>query len=190
MVVTGADGQRRPYRETGHHRELARVFGTVTVERCAWRQKGLPSVHPSDRSLSLPACRHSHRLRRLAVAEAVRGSYDQAKAAIDQRYGKVLGKRQVEHLIIAARDIDAFYRQQIPLPTTADTLLVLQFDGKGILMRPEALLPATLKAHRAARGDAHPARPAREAAPQTDGHPDLRLRRRSGTQPAPRRHWV
>ncbi|GCB47488.1 ISKra4 family transposase [Streptomyces sp. NL15-2K] len=151
-MVTGADGLVRPYRETGHHRELACVFGTVTVERCAWRQKGLPSVHPADRALSLPAGRHSHGLRRLAVAEAVRGSYDQAKAAIDQRCGKVLGKRQAEHLIIAAaRDIDGFYRRQIPLPATADTLLVLQFDGKGIVMRPEALRPATLKAHRAAR---------------------------------------
>ncbi|MFJ2829298.1 hypothetical protein ACIPC1_17310 [Streptomyces sp. NPDC087263] len=125
VVVTGADGQRRPYREAGHHRELACVFGTVTVERCAWRQKGLPSVHPADRALSSPARRHSHRLRRLAVAEALHGSYDQAKAAIDQRGGKVLGKRQAEHLIIAARDIDAFYRHQIPLPATADTLLVL-----------------------------------------------------------------
>ncbi|MFD7283510.1 ISKra4 family transposase [Streptomyces sp. NPDC059862] len=152
VVVTGADGQRRPYRETGHHCELACVFGTVTVERCAWRQKGLPSVHPADRALSLPAGRHSHGLRRLAVAEAVRGSYDQAKAAIERRCGKVLGKRQAEHLVTeAARDIDAFYWHQIPLPATADTLLVLQFDGKGIVMRPEALRPATLKAHQAAR---------------------------------------
>ncbi|KKD02216.1 hypothetical protein TN53_41780, partial [Streptomyces sp. WM6386] len=131
---------------------MACVFGTVTVERCAWRQKGLPSVRPADRALSLPAGRHSHGLRRLAVAEAVRGSYDQAKASIDQRCGRVLGKRQAENLsIAAARDIDAFYRRRIPLPATAETLLVLQFDGKGIVMRPEALRPATLKAHRAAR---------------------------------------
>ncbi|MFD5126908.1 ISKra4 family transposase [Streptomyces olindensis] len=150
-VVTGADGLVRPHRETGHHRELACVFGTVTVERCAWRQKGLPSVHPTHRA-SLPAGRHSHGLRRLAVAEAVRGSYDQAKASIERRCGKVLGKRQAEHLVTeAARDIDDFYQHQIPLPATAGTLLVLQFDGKGIVMRPEALRPSTLKAHRAAR---------------------------------------
>lgn len=150
--MTGADGLARPHRETGHHRELACVFGTVTVERCAWRQKGLLSVRPADRALSLPAGRHSHGRRRLAVAEAVRGSYDQAKVAIDQRCGKVLGKRQAEHLIIAAaRDIDGFYRRRIPLPATADTPLVLQFDGKGIVMRPEALRPATLKAHQKAR---------------------------------------
>jgi len=76
VVVTGADGQRRPYRETGHHRELACVFGTVTVERCAWRQKGLPSVHPADRasdwflmncgSWSPRYCRRSMPVRRAA----------------------------------------------------------------------------------------------------------------------------
>ncbi|MFD7714156.1 hypothetical protein [Streptomyces sp. NPDC059786] len=84
--------------------------------------------------------------------KAVRNSYDQAEAAIDRRCEGVFGKRQAEHLVMqAARDIDAFYRQHIPLPATADTLLVLQVDGKGIVMRPEALRPATLRAHRAAR---------------------------------------
>ncbi|MFI0243046.1 ISKra4 family transposase [Streptomyces sp. NPDC016845] len=149
---TAADGLVRPYRETGHHRALACVFGTVTVERCAWRQKGLSAVRPADAELSLPAGRHSYGLHRLVVREAIRGSYDQAKAAIEDRCGKVLGKRQAERLAAeAARDIDAFYRQRIPLPATADTLLVLQVDGKGIVMRPEALWPATFKAHLTAR---------------------------------------
>src|SRR5439155_30523 len=77
---------------------------------------------------------------------------DQATAAIDRRCGKILGKRQAEDLVIAAAgDIDAFYRQQMAMPATADTLVVLQVDGKGIVMRPEALRPATLKAHQAAR---------------------------------------
>jgi hypothetical protein len=124
------------------------VFGTVTVTRTAWRGKGQTSVHPADAELSLPAHLHSHGLRRLAVLEAVRGSYDQAKEAIDRSCGKVLGKRQAEQLVVAAAaDIDAFYQHKIPLPSTAATALVLQVDGKGIVMRPEALRPATLKAH-------------------------------------------
>jgi hypothetical protein len=147
-VVRGADGQIRPHREVGHSRLLACVFGTVTVTRTAWRGKGQTSVHPADAELSLPAHLHSHGLRRLAVLEAVRGSYDQAKEAIDRSCGKVLGKRQAEQLVVAAAaDIDAFYQHKIPLPSTAATALVLQVDGKGIVMRPEALRPATLKAH-------------------------------------------
>ncbi|WP_406446978.1 hypothetical protein OHB14_51015 [Streptomyces sp. NBC_01613] len=132
----------------GHSRLLACVFGTVTVTRCAWRGKGQTSVHPADAELSLPVHLHSHGLRRLAVLEAVRGSYDQAKEAIDRSCGRVLGKRQAEQLVVAAAaDIDTFYQHKIPLPSTAATALVLQADGKGIVMRPEALRPATLKAH-------------------------------------------
>ncbi|GHA48944.1 hypothetical protein GCM10010329_84070 [Streptomyces spiroverticillatus] len=147
-VVRGADGLVRPHREPGHSRQLACLFGTVTVTRTAWRQKGLGNVYPADVELSLPAGRHSFGLRRLAVLEAVRGSYDQAKAAIEGRCGKVLGKRQAEQLVIAAAmDVDDFYRCTIPLPSTTSTTLVIQVDGKGIVMRPEALRPATLKAH-------------------------------------------
>ncbi|MGW0673180.1 ISKra4 family transposase [Streptomyces sp. NPDC002746] len=146
-VVRGVDGRVRPHREPGHSRRLACVFGTVTVTRTAWRGRSMTSVRPLDAYLSLPAGLHSHGLRRLAVAEAVRGSYDQAKEAIEGRCGKVLGKRQAECLVVAAaRDIDSFYRQRVPLPATASTTLVLQVDGKGIAMRPEALRPATLKA--------------------------------------------
>ncbi|MEU3756916.1 ISKra4 family transposase [Streptomyces olivoreticuli] len=147
-TVRGVDGRIRPHREPGHSRLLACVFGTVAVGRTAWRGKRMSSVHPADATLSLPAGLHSHGLRRLAVAEAVRGSFDQAKAAVDRQCGTVLGKRQAEQLVAAsAVDIDSFYRQRIPMPTTVDTTLVLQFDGKGIVMRPEALRPATLKAH-------------------------------------------
>ncbi|GGV74121.1 hypothetical protein GCM10010277_88090 [Streptomyces longisporoflavus] len=146
--MRGRDGRVRPHCEPGHSRLLACMFGTVTVRRTAWRGKGLTSVHPADAALSLPARLHSNGLRRLAVLEAVRGSFDLAKAAIDDRCGSVLGKRQAEQLVArAAIDIDSFYQQQVPLPASADTTLVLQFDGKGIVMRPEALRPATLKAH-------------------------------------------
>jgi hypothetical protein len=42
--------------------------------------------------------------------------------------------------------VDAFYAAHKPPPGTADTLLVMQYDGKGIVMRPEALREATAKA--------------------------------------------
>ncbi|WP_331743078.1 hypothetical protein OG762_47045 (plasmid) [Streptomyces sp. NBC_01136] len=64
-----------------------------------------------------------------------------------RRCGPVIGKRQVEDLLVqAAVDIDAFYRARIPAPCTANTLLVLSADGKGIVMRPDALRPTTQKA--------------------------------------------
>ncbi|MFZ3492027.1 hypothetical protein ACODT5_02085 [Streptomyces sp. 5.8] len=145
--VAGADGVLRPYRETGHARRLTCLFGTVTVTRCAWRSRGLTNVHPADAELSLPRGRHSHGIKRLAVREAIRSSFDQAVEAIGDRCGKVLGKRRAESLVVeAAADIDVFYREKIALPCTADTALVIQVDGKGVVMRPEALREATRRA--------------------------------------------
>jgi hypothetical protein len=77
------------------------------------------------------------------VLESVRTSFDTATAAIGRRCDPVIGKRQVEDLVVAcAVDIDAFYEAQVPTPCTAKTLLVISADGKGIVMRPEALRPA------------------------------------------------
>ena len=61
--------------------------------------------------------------------------------------GKVAGKRQVEQLTVAAAaDIDTFYQAAAPMPASDDTLLVLSVDGKGVVMRPEALRAETRRA--------------------------------------------
>ena len=58
-----------------------------------------------------------------------------------------MGKRQVEQAVVsAAADIAAFYAGRVPVPCTASTLLVISADGKGIVMRPEGLRPATARA--------------------------------------------
>ncbi|MCO6011749.1 ISKra4 family transposase [Actinoallomurus purpureus] len=152
-VVTGPEGRARPWRESGHARLLASVFGLVRVTRAAYRGPGVCNVHPADAALSLPAGRHSMGLRRLAVTEAVRGSFDQAHDAITHRCGNVPGKRRLEELVVAsAVDVDAFYRAKIPLPCSRDMPLVLQVDGKGVVMRPEALREATRRAAAKAAG--------------------------------------
>ena len=146
-ATAGADGITRPRVETGHHRQLATLFGTVQVTRCAWRRPGAPNLCPADAALSLPACRPSHAVARLAALEAARGSFEAAHAAITRRCGPVIGKRQVEQAMVdAAGDIAAFYASRIPVPCTASTLLVISADAKGIVMRPGALRPATAKA--------------------------------------------
>ncbi len=82
--------------------------------------------------------------------EAARGSFDQATLAIGRRCGQVAGKRGVEQLTVAAAaDIDAFYQAVTSQPCTDATVLVVSVDGKGVVMRPEALREATLKAAQA-----------------------------------------
>ncbi|WP_331719580.1 ISKra4 family transposase [Streptomyces virginiae] len=146
-LVVGPEGRGRPWRETGHSRWLATVFGLVRVGRVAHRGPGVGNVHPADAALSLPAGRHSMGLRRLAVTEAVRGSFDQAQQAVERRCGKVLGKRRLEELVVAAAvDADSFYQARIPFPCSRQMPLVVQVDGKGVVMRPEALREATRRA--------------------------------------------
>jgi hypothetical protein len=47
-AVMGADRITRSRVETGHHRLLATLFGTVRVTRCAWRRPGAGNLYPAD----------------------------------------------------------------------------------------------------------------------------------------------
>ncbi len=77
----------------------------------------------------------------------MRGSFEDAAAAITRATGVKTGKRQVEELARrAAADVAAFYAEHRPGPAPDEHVLVLTGDGKGIVMRPDALRPATAKA--------------------------------------------
>jgi hypothetical protein len=144
--VVDADGYRRGRAETGHARALATRFGRVTVTRIAYRAPGRSNLHPADAALNLPAEKHSHGLRKLAAIEAARGSFADAATAIERVTGVRLGRRQVEGLAAAAAtDVDGFYAANSPDPAP-DDVLVLSFDGKGVVMRPDGLREATAKA--------------------------------------------
>ncbi|MGH8896694.1 MAG: DUF6788 family protein [Egibacteraceae bacterium] len=63
-TVADADGVPRGSVEAGHCRTLATVFGEVTVERLAYRQRRHANLHPAAAALSLPAEKHSKRRER------------------------------------------------------------------------------------------------------------------------------
>lgn len=143
-VVVDASGVPRSSVEAGHHRVLATVFGEVSVNRLAYRRRGQANLHPADAALNLPAERHSHGVRRLAAEAASKGSFDDATETIRRRTGIRLGKRQVEQLAArAAVDVETFYASRTPHSLDPSDILVLSADGKGIVMRPDALRPAT-----------------------------------------------
>ena len=153
--VTGDEGVVRTRVESGHERALETVFGTVSVERLAYRAPGVGNLHPADAALNLPVERHSHGLRKLAALEAARGSFQDATDAIERATGVRLGKRQVEELAtLAAVDFEDFYETRRPARSKPGDLLVLSCDGKGIVMRPDALRTAT--AARATRAGPKP----------------------------------
>jgi len=149
LNVKAVDGVTHGSVEAGHTRPLATVFGAVGVERLAYRHRGAANLHPADAALNLPTERHSHGLRRLAAVESARG--DDAAEAIGRATGVAVAKRQVEELAArAAADVEAFYDTSVPEPGASGDVLVLTVDGKGIVMRPDSLRPATERAAAAA----------------------------------------
>ena len=150
-VVIDAEALLHGAAEPGHRRRLETIFGPVGVTRLAYRAKGAENLHLADAALNLPGEVHSHGLRELSAIEACRGSYEEAKAAISRATGVDLGKRQVEELAArAAVDVDDFYTQAKTSSAAEDDTLVISADGKGIVMRPGELRPATRKAAEAA----------------------------------------
>jgi hypothetical protein len=151
--VAGEDGVARTRAERGRSRPLVTKFGQVSVSRIAYRSPGRSNVHVLDAALNLPGEKHSHGLRRLAAIEAARGSMEAAGAAITRATGVRIGKRQLEDMARrAAAHVEAFYLQRVIEPAPEGWPLILTFDGKGIVMLPGALRPATARAAASAQG--------------------------------------
>lgn len=145
--VADAEGVAHRRVEADHTRALASIFGPVDVDRLAYRHPGHTNLHPADAVLNLPAERHSHGLRRLAAVEASRGSFQEVSAGISRTTGQRVGKRQVEQLAArAAADVEDFYATRPQQSPAGEDVLVISADGKGIVMRPDSLRPATAKA--------------------------------------------
>ena len=147
VIDAGGAGHRSI--EAGHVRPLQTVFGEVGVTRLAYRRRGEDNLYPADAALNLPRELHSHGLRELSAVESCRGSFEEASEAVRRATGVQLGKRQIEQLAArSAVDFEAFYED--PSRTQAAVcdgdVMVVSADGKGIVMRPDALRPATAKA--------------------------------------------
>ncbi|MHB8189934.1 MAG: ISKra4 family transposase [Ferrimicrobium sp.] len=119
----------------------------VSVTRLAYRRRGKDNLCLGDAALNLPEELHSHGLRELSAVESARGSFEEATEAIRRITGVGCAKRQVE--LLATRsvvDFEAFYENIPRMQGNQGEVLVLSVDGKGIVMRPDALRPATAKA--------------------------------------------
>ena len=149
-TVTGGDGVTRTHRRV-HERALTTVFGPVRVRRMGYRTRGLNSLYPVDAALNLPRESYSHGMRLIAAREASKASFHEVGLTIERTTGVRVPHRQIEDLALrAATDFDAFYEERqasaIAARATSSSILVLSADGKGVVMRPEALREATRKA--------------------------------------------
>lgn len=165
LAPSAADGAERP-RVREAVRPLQTVVGTVDVRRQSWNGPEADGIRPLDAELNLPSERYSHGVRRLVAELAARMSYDEVVGEVTRETGESVPKRQTEELAVrAAQDFDGFYQQRVsPKAPPSDHLVLLSFDGKGVVVRPEDLRPATRKAaeqktkklrHRLSRGEKH-----------------------------------
>ncbi|MCH7746719.1 MAG: ISKra4 family transposase [Acidobacteria bacterium] len=147
--VEGADGVARSERRV-HARHLETIFGTVQVERVGYASPGHDSLHPLDAALNLPPERYSLEVRRRVAAAAASRSFDETLFDLARTTGAEVPKRQAEALVVrAAQDFDAFYearREEDGQPPPTGGVIVLTFDGKGVVMHRDDLRAATRKA--------------------------------------------
>lgn len=146
--VKGKDSLVRGYCREKRTRQLETLFGGVTVGRKVYSEAGHDSLFPLDGELNLGKDKYSHGLKERVVDEVIKGSFDEAVTAIQKTTGGRVPKRQLEEVSVAiSQDFEAFYDDtRTSGAEQTDDLLVLSFDGKGIVMRQEDLREATKKA--------------------------------------------
>jgi hypothetical protein len=137
--VRGRDGVLRTFLRPSS-RPMLSIVGALDIARIAYQSQGVEGLHPMDAALNLPRELYSHVVRRAVAERAACDSYEEVVAAIHDRTGVAIGKRQVEQMAArAARDFDDFYALREAVEDTTGDLLVLTFDGKGVPMRREGL---------------------------------------------------
>ena len=146
--VAGSDGVERRERRV-HKRAVETVFGTVDVGRVGYARPGHESLHPLDASLNLPSERYSLEVRRRVASAVASRSFDEALLDLSDITGAEVPKRQAEQLAArAAEDFDAFYEARRAAggePVSEESVVVLTFDGKGVVLHREDLREATRK---------------------------------------------
>jgi len=146
QVMTGADGKVRSEARTSE-RGLMSPFGGVVVRRIALVKHGVSGgLRPMDAWLNLPVDSFSLVVRRDISWAAANGSFEAAVEDVTRQTGAVVHKRQAEGLALRfAQDFDDFYSSRGPETVVSRDLVVLSFDGKGVVMRPEGLREETRK---------------------------------------------
>lgn len=142
--VRGADGEERTEIRPSS-RPLGTLHGTIVVHRVALVKHGVAGgLHPLDAYLNLPEGKYSFGVQREIAWGVAQTSYDATVENIRRTTGTRIAKRQAEELVVSfAADFQDFYFEQVKRPECAEHLLVLTFDGSGIVMRPEGLRPET-----------------------------------------------
>lgn len=141
--------EEKPLNHMRQHtqRTLVSKFGKVRVTRKSYGQRNETSQFPLDKHLNLADSSYSDGLIQQVALEALKGSFDNAVESIERTTAGHIPKRQSLQLVHdVSQDFEAYYQQnRFPLGEDTSDLLVLTFDGKGVVMRKEGLRECTRK---------------------------------------------
>ena len=146
--INTVSGDQLNHVRSGATRTLNSLFGSVSVTRKGYSQVNKSSLYPVDAELNLSDDSYSDGIRGRVANESIRGSFDDAVEVIGETTGGHVPKRQSLNIVReVAQDFEAFYqKKRFIKPEETSDLLVLTFDGKGIVMRPDGLRECTKKA--------------------------------------------
>ena len=146
VSVVSADGIPRNHIRQNTSRVLTTVFGKVTVKRLAYSQRNVSSEFPLDADLNLNDDQYSEGVRKRVVTDAIDRSYDNVVKRHRENCSGIVGKHQTIKLVKdTAQDFVGFYEQRTIEDEQTGDLLVLSFDGKGLVMLPDGLREVTRK---------------------------------------------
>ena len=146
--ITSANGVELTHIRHQTHRKMSSLFGDVTVHRKSYSKQNHAAHFPMDEQLNLAGDQFSDGLRLRVSNESIKGSFDDVVETLAQTTGRKVAKRQCLNVVQdVAQDFEAFYDQKrFKEPENTESLLVLSFDGKGIVLRHEGLRECTQKA--------------------------------------------
>jgi hypothetical protein len=144
---TSFSGEQLNHVRVATSRALESLFGKVKVTRIGYSQINKPSLFPVDAELNLATDSYSDGIYHRVSNEAVRGSFDNVVETVSETTGGHIPKKQSLNIVKdVAQDFEVFYQKtRFIEPEDTTDLLVLTFDGKGIVMRPDSLRECTKK---------------------------------------------
>lgn len=127
-----------PYHKT-ESRQYRSIFGVVEISRAIYWKKGFKSICPLDSHFNLPRRSYSHLLIKWAQDGVAEGPYDEGIQRIYNIFGLQLWKKSQEELSQeVSRDVDQFYKEQLPIDETIEgSIIVVTADCKGVIMIPK-----------------------------------------------------
>jgi len=146
--IHNADGKPLTHVRKNTSRKLTSLFGDVSVRRKSYGKPNQISLFPIDAELNLPGDQYSDGMRKRLSKEVIKSSFDNSIETISETTGGDVPKRQSLKLVCnVAQDFEEYYeKNRFIKGEDTEGLLVLTFDGKGIVMRHDSLREATKKA--------------------------------------------